>query len=290
MATVEQVPPWVLRSLPVNAIPDESLHRRIDELAGNLPENLWHLTTALRQVQEYREYDAAANHAAAYVWLARQELLAGETRTRSFLLTFAQNHMSEPALAYFVRRLVKDPDANVRQKARRLVEKMGFREVALPATPEGAWDASGWLRGTRVGPLSRHRQGRRILEKHDLPVLSTLAQLRKVLEISSARQLGYFLLASDAQGGPYTRFTLPKRTGGERVICAPKKQLRWVQRQILDKILAEVPVHAGAHGFVAGRSTGTISPRPASEPGHRRVRPTGASHRGLVVVPSCRVA
>src|SRR5262249_40257734 len=55
--------------------------------------------------------------------------------------------------------------------------------------------------------------------------------------------------------GPYTRFRIPKRAGGEREICAPKSQLRWVQRQILDKVLAKVPAHDAAHGFVTGRST-----------------------------------
>jgi RNA-directed DNA polymerase len=41
------------------------------------------------------------------------------------------------------------------------------------------------------------------------------------------------------------------------VICAPSTQLRWVQRQILRKILDKVSVHSAAHGFVTGRSTVT---------------------------------
>src|SRR5262249_3879912 len=66
-----------------------------------------------------------------------------------------------------------------------------------------------------------------------------------------------FLLATDRDNGPYTKFTIPKRDGSEREICAPKKQLKWVQRQILDKVLAPVVAHDAAHGFIPGRSTVT---------------------------------
>src|SRR5262249_11932189 len=84
-----------------------------------------------------------------------------------------------------------------------------------------------------------------------------LGELRRLLQIRSSRQLGFFLLASDKGNGPYTRFTIPKRDGTEREICAPKKSLRWTQRFILDRILARVPLHPAAHGFVPGRSTVT---------------------------------
>jgi retron-type reverse transcriptase len=86
-------------------------------------------------------------------------------------------------------------------------------------------------------------------------VISNVGQLRDLLGIRSPQQLGFLLVASDHDNGPYTRFTIPKRDGKDREICAPKKQLRWVQRFILDKILARVPVHEAAHGFVPGRST-----------------------------------
>jgi RNA-directed DNA polymerase len=45
-----------------------------------------------------------------------------------------------------------------------------------------------------------------------------------------------------------------KRTGPPRLIEAPKPRLKAIQRRILDEILAKVPVHPSAHGFVAGRS------------------------------------
>jgi len=52
----------------------------------------------------------------------------------------------------------------------------------------------------------------------------------------------------------YRRFTLPKKTGGERTISAPMPRLKRAQYWVLDNLLAKVPLHAAAHGFVPGRS------------------------------------
>src|SRR5262249_49919718 len=81
--------------------------------------------------------------------------------------------------------------------------------------------------------------------------------LREPLGIKSPTQLGWFLVASDEGEGPYPRYTIPKRDGTQREICAPKPQLRWTQKQILRQILDRVPAHQSAHGFIPGRSTVT---------------------------------
>jgi hypothetical protein len=258
MDVLEQVPAWLLRPLPANAVADNTLHAEIDKLAAELPDSLNRIYRALERARPYTHYDPAVNRACAHVWLQFHAILASPAPSdRLALLHFALSHMVVEAQARVCRRLVKDPDVGVRRSARGIVERRRFREVALPATPDGDWDSTGWLKGTTGERLSRHRQGRRVLESRGLPVLSNVGALRKLLGIKSPAQLGYFLLASDADGGPYTRFTIPKRDGGERVLCAPKKQLRWVQRQILDKILDLVPAHEAAHGFIPGRSTVT---------------------------------
>jgi RNA-directed DNA polymerase len=258
MDLLEEVPSRMLRPLPANATVDHGLHETIDKLARRLPGSLAEVGKALDKVRSFREYDAAANRAAAHVWLAREQFFtAPEPELRSALLAFAVEHMAEEALARICRRLVKDADQDVRRAAQRLVQRGHIREVALPLEADGDWDATGWLRGVTAAPLSRHKQGRRILEAHGLPVIADLKQLRELLGIKSPRQLGYLLLATDANDGPYTSFDIAKRDGGARKICAPKKQLRWVQRHILDKILAKVPAHDAAHGFVTGRSTVT---------------------------------
>jgi retron-type reverse transcriptase len=52
------------------------------------------------------------------------------------------------------------------------------------------------------------------------------------------------------------RYAVPKRSGqGERVILAPRRDLKALQRKVLQGIVAKVPVASTTHGFVAGRST-----------------------------------
>src|SRR6185436_13738435 len=52
----------------------------------------------------------------------------------------------------------------------------------------------------------------------------------------------------------YRRFTIPKRTGGERVISAPMRRLKRVQRWVLDRVLEPLALPEPAHGFRTGRS------------------------------------
>ena len=47
---------------------------------------------------------------------------------------------------------------------------------------------------------------------------------------------------------------VPTRSGGVRLLEAPRPRLRTLQRQVLDDLLGPVPVHPAAHGFVTGRS------------------------------------
>jgi RNA-directed DNA polymerase len=57
-----------------------------------------------------------------------------------------------------------------------------------------------------------------------------------------------------------------KPGGAARLIEAPKPRLKAIQRRILRGILAPVPVHSRAHGFVAGRSCLTGAQVHAGEP------------------------
>lgn len=254
MDLFERVPEWILRPLPVNAVSSDTLNKRVDALAQKLPESLDSLDRELQRVQSYLEYDDAANRACAHVWLAREQFYSADPALPMSLLTFTLHHMVEQAQARIFRRLAKHPLMKVRRRTRECANKVGIREVALPREADGNWNHEGWLHGAVDVPFNRHRQGRRVQERNGLPVITKLADLRKLLDIRSPRQLGWFLLSSDRENGPYTTFTIPKRDGQPRVICAPKPQLRWLQRQILDRILAKIPAHDAAHGFLEGRS------------------------------------
>lgn len=52
----------------------------------------------------------------------------------------------------------------------------------------------------------------------------------------------------------YRRFRIPKRTGGERLISAPRQRLKRAQRWILEQLLERLPLAEQAHGFRRGRS------------------------------------
>lgn len=52
----------------------------------------------------------------------------------------------------------------------------------------------------------------------------------------------------------YKRFSIPKKTGGERIISAPMPRLKAAQTWVLENLLQRLPVHDAAHGFVTGRS------------------------------------
>src|SRR5436190_2051180 len=172
MDPLDKIPSAMLRPLPANATADVKLRDRIDALARKFPDSLGDVAALLEKVKASNDYDAAVNRAARHVWLALEGFYtSGDPAVRVALLRLACDHLPEAAQAHICRRLVKDAAWRVRSRARRLVERRGFHEVALPLTPDGAWDASGWLSGTVGQPLFHHRQGRRVLQEHGLPVI-----------------------------------------------------------------------------------------------------------------------
>ncbi len=258
MERLENTPAWLLRPLPLNTQSDAQRLQQIDILGARLPGSLADLHKLLSTLQAQNTYDDAVNRAVGHVWSKLEQFyVSPNERDRLNLLEFAREHLVEQAQARIYRRLAKDPSIHVRRRIHREITKARLPEVALPRDKDGAWDSTGWSHGTQGQPLSRHPQGRRVQQKLGLPEITNGAELREVLGIRSSKQLGWLLLASDAEDGPYVSFTIPKRDGTERTICAPKKQLRWVQRQILDKVLAKIEPHDAAHGFREGRSTVT---------------------------------
>ena len=92
------------------------------------------------------------------------------------------------------------------------------------------------------------------LQRFGLPVLHTEGELAEWLGIPLSR-LRWFTHDRPAETTwHYTRYVISKRSGGERVILAPKRELKALQRKVLDGIVALVPTSSAAHGFVRGRS------------------------------------
>lgn len=251
------VPDWVFRALPVNATANPDAEREVADLCRSLPEGTGRLLVYLSDQETFASFDATANVAVRRVWQSLDLYLTGTVLERAALLDFAERVLPPDAAGYIVRRLIRDRSPLVRRRARKLLRQGLFADTALPAEPGAPWDPTGWQSGLGSKRLHQREADQSLQQKRGVPVLETNSDLRRLLGIRSENQLGFLLLGTDAHGGPYRRFSIPKRTGGERTICAPSESLRLVQRRILDEILTTVPVHTAAHGFVPGRSTAT---------------------------------
>jgi hypothetical protein len=52
----------------------------------------------------------------------------------------------------------------------------------------------------------------------------------------------------------YKHYTIPKRRGGVRLIAQPSRELKAIQRYILETKLSTLPVHAAATGYIKGQN------------------------------------
>ena len=238
-------------TLPPGAAVDEAALTALAEAFGER-RDLWRLQRTLAQSTTARGYDAMCALVEALVLDVLPDL---GVRDEYPLRWLCARVLSPEARLAVARRFCRDRRLRTRRWA------IGILRAEGVVDPEG-WDWLGFEARTQPGRLYRHETGTRIQAAQGVMPLETVGQLRERLGISSPRQLGWMLLASDggldgAEVGPYTTFTIPKSDGSPREIAAPRAQLKWVQRRILRDILSHVPAHESAHGFVPGRSTVT---------------------------------
>ena len=111
------------------------------------------------------------------------------------------------------------------------------------------------------GYLDLTKDGRpQELAARGLPLLATPDDLATWLGVSTGK-LAWLVYRFTTKSRPdnvrsahYHYRWLRKRGGGFRLIEAPKSTLKRIQTQILDEILARIPPHPSAHGFVPDRS------------------------------------
>jgi RNA-directed DNA polymerase len=99
-----------------------------------------------------------------------------------------------------------------------------------------------------------------------LPLITTVSALAEWLELSVAELAWFGNAAAIGQsdiGAPrhhYHYIVRRKPQGGVRLLEAPQRKLKQVQRRILAEILEQVPPYCtAAHGFVKGRSVRTFA-------------------------------
>ncbi|MEZ6041270.1 MAG: reverse transcriptase domain-containing protein [Planctomycetaceae bacterium] len=92
------------------------------------------------------------------------------------------------------------------------------------------------------------------LQAAGLPVMSTPSDLANALSIT-VPQLRWLAFHSDvASRTHYVNFTIPRKSGGVRILSAPHRRIAAVQQWILAEVVSRLPVEDCAHGFVPNRS------------------------------------
>ncbi len=97
------------------------------------------------------------------------------------------------------------------------------------------------------------------LRRYGLPLFRDEADLAEALGIGVG-QLRHLSMHRVAERTPhYVTFAIRKRSGGARLIHAPKRRLKAVQRKLLELLVDKLPVHDAAHGFRHDRSIRTCA-------------------------------
>jgi len=149
------------------------------------------------------------------------------------------------------------------------VEKRAAREVQI-ATKQA--DDKAWRRKT-VPYLGRGVSGGLVYAGGDadkvasesLPALATAEDVAQAIGITSEALAWLCYHRAAATSDHYTRFTIPKRRGGVRVISSPKTRLRVAQQWLLESVLAPLPVHDAAAAFRPGLSIADNAARHADK-------------------------
>lgn len=155
--------------------------------------------------------------------------------------------------------------------------RLALRDSRLLPDPsrKSGWSATGWKPGKKVMTAkesrrlfsntlrTRNRNLRTLatdekqLTRYGLPVWRSEAELAAALNLTIEQLRHFAIHRVRDRVQHYIAFAIPKRSGGERVIHAPKKKLKAVLRNVNDQLVSKLPVHVAAHGFVKGRSVKT---------------------------------
>lgn len=95
------------------------------------------------------------------------------------------------------------------------------------------------------------------LRRYGLPVWKSEADVAASLGIPEKTLRRYAIHRQRERVLHYVTFAIPKRQGGERLIMAPKKELKALQRKLNELLVSRLPVSDAAHGFRPGRSIAT---------------------------------
>jgi retron-type reverse transcriptase len=148
------------------------------------------------------------------------------------------------------RRLEESRRKREENKQRRLRE----REERKAAWAEKQKTTIGYLgKGVSAG-LNGAESDLEKLARLEIPRLANAAELAAAMGIT-VNELRFLAFArGTSKVTHYVQFTIPKRSGGVRLISAPMERLKRAQHWILEHMLERQWMHDAAHGFRQGRS------------------------------------
>jgi RNA-directed DNA polymerase len=103
-----------------------------------------------------------------------------------------------------------------------------------------------------IGPGEQGPSPRRIASL-ELPQLAAREDLAALLDVS-LNDLWQYLFRPQRVNNHYVARYIPKKSGGRRLILAPKARLRALQRRLHDVLVSRLPLRPEAHGFRRGHS------------------------------------
>jgi len=95
------------------------------------------------------------------------------------------------------------------------------------------------------------------LQRLGLPVWTDEGELAAALGLTISALRHYSIHRQRETTLHYVVFAIPKRSGGHRLIHAPKRRLKAIQRALHEQLVSRLPVSSFAHGFREGRSVAT---------------------------------
>jgi len=156
--------------------------------------------------------------------------------------------------------------ASPHPRKRLIIEPLEYQSSLIPTRPDQEMVRGRPYRFASIGPrtgiyldLSQDCD-QRWLEYYNLPLLRTPDELADWLGISIGKLAWLTHRTTEnqrpetVQKSHYAYRWLEKRSGGWRLIEAPKLEMKLAQQHVLREILNHVPAHGAAHGFVGGRS------------------------------------
>ncbi len=161
---------------------------------------------------------------------------------------------------------VADPDEAIKllHKERKAAALARREETRRKRNAERFERASQWHRRQQqeisylgegcFAPLTQKTLNHARLAAQSLPLIGNAAELAGAMGIT-VNELRFLCYQRDVSTiSHYQRFSIPKKSGGERIISAPMPRLKRAQYWLLENILDKVPVTASAQGFVKQRN------------------------------------